>query len=334
MAQKPIEYKYGPRSVALGDFDNDTILDMAIANHIVNKIAVYLGNGDSSFRNPTMYSTGSYSSPYMVTVADFNNDNRSDIAVANFGTNNIGIFHGFGNGSFASQIELSTGSSRPVAIIAADFNNDSLLDIATANYGTHSVSIFYGYGHGNFSPPITYSTGYDSLPISLAAGDFNNDNYLDLAIANYGTNNVGVLFGNSNTTFEKQITFSTGLASHPYSIAIGHFNDDGFVDIAIANSGTHEIGVLLNNGNRTFANQATYSVGSASPYAVGVGDFNQDNRLDIVITNSGIENIGVLLGYGNGHFENPIIYSTESYSSISVAIADLNKDHRLDIVVV
>ncbi|CAF1324737.1 unnamed protein product, partial [Rotaria sp. Silwood1] len=281
-----------------------------------------------------MYSTGSYSNPYMVTVADFNNDNRLDIAVANFGTNNIGIFHGFENGSFASQIELSTGSSRPVAIIAVDFNNDSLLDIATANYGTHSVSIFYGYGHGNFSLPNTYSTGYDSLPFSLAAGDFNNDNYLDLAIANYGTNNVGILFGNTNRTFEKQITFLTGFASHPYSIAIGHFNDDGFVDIATANSGTHEIGVLLNNGNRTFTNQATYSVGSASPYAVGVGDFNQDNRLDIVITNKGLENIGVLLGYGNGTFSKPLIYPTGSYSSISVAIGDLNKDHRLDIIVV
>ncbi|CAF5126015.1 unnamed protein product, partial [Rotaria sp. Silwood1] len=333
-AQKPIEYNYGPRSVAISDFDNDSVLDMVIANHIANNIAVYLGNGDGSFRNPIIYSTGSYSSPYMVTIADFNNDNRLDIAVANFGTNNIWIFHGFGNGSFASQIELSTGSSRPATIIAVDFNNDSLLDIATANYGTHSVSVFYGYGYGNFSPPITYSTGYDSLPSSLAAGDFNNDNYLDLVIVNYGTNNVGVLFGNSSRTFEKQITFSTGFASQPYSIAIGHFNDDGFVDIATANSGTHEIGVLLNNGNRTFAKQATYSVGSASPYAVGVGDFNQDNRLDIIITNNGIENIGVLLGYGNGHFKNPIMYPTGSYSSISVAIGDLNKDHRLDIVVV
>ncbi|CAF5046448.1 unnamed protein product, partial [Rotaria sp. Silwood1] len=256
------------------------------------------------------------------------------IAVANFGTNNIVIFHGFGNGSFESQIQLSTGSSRPIAIIAADFNNDSLLDIATANHGTHSVSIFYGYAHGNFSPPITYTTGYDSLPSSLVAGDFNNDNHLDLAIANYGINSVGILFGNSNKTFEKQITFSTGLGSHPYSIALGHFNADEFVDIAIANSGTHEIRVLLNNGNRTFANQANYTVGSASPYAIGVEDFNQDNRLDIVITNNGIENIGVLLGHGNGNFENPIMYSTGSSSSISVAIGDLNKEHRLDIVVV
>ncbi|CAF2666127.1 unnamed protein product [Rotaria sp. Silwood2] len=143
------------------------------------------------------------------------------------------------------------------------------------NHRTHSVSIFYGYGHGKFSLPVIYTTGYDSLPSSLASGDFNNDNYIDLAITNYDTNNVGILFENSNRTFEKQIVFSTELDFHPYSIAAGQFNDDEFADIAIANSETHEIGVLLNNANRTFANQATYSVGYASPYTVDVQDFNQ-----------------------------------------------------------
>ena len=226
---------------------------------------------------------------------------------------------------------LSTGSSRPIWINVADFNNDTLLDIATANYGTHSVSIFYGYGNGSFSSPITYSTGYDSLPFSVVAGDFNNDNYLDLVIANYGTNNVGVFLGNGNGTFENQITFSTGLGSHPYSIAVGHFNDDTILDIAVANYGTNNIGVFLGNGNGTFASQTTYSIDTASPYSIGVGDFNQDNRLDLVVTNKGINNIGVLLGYGNGTFANSKMYSTGSVSSISFALGDLNKDNRLDL---
>ncbi|CAF1284143.1 unnamed protein product [Rotaria sordida] len=93
MAQKPVEYKYGPRSVAIGDFDNDTALDMVIANHIMNNIAVYLGHDDGTFKDPIMYSTGSHSSPYMVIVGDFNNDNRLDIAVANFGTKEHFIYH-------------------------------------------------------------------------------------------------------------------------------------------------------------------------------------------------------------------------------------------------
>ncbi|CAF1570793.1 unnamed protein product, partial [Adineta steineri] len=179
----PIEYNYGPQSVAVGYFNNDTWIDMVIANSIVNNIAIYFGYGNTTFSKQIEYSTGLYSTPSMVAIGDLNNDARFDIAVANFGTNNIGMFIGFGNGSFKSQIELSTQSSRPVSITLVDFNNDTLIDIATVNYGTNSISIFYGYGNGAFSIPITYSTGYDSLPAALVTGYFNNDNYLDIVVA-------------------------------------------------------------------------------------------------------------------------------------------------------
>jgi hypothetical protein len=92
----PIEYNYGPRSVAVGDFNNDTWLDMVIANSIVNSIAIYVGSDKTTFSKQIEYSTGVGSTPYMVAVGDLNNDSRLDIAVANFGTNNIGIFIGFG----------------------------------------------------------------------------------------------------------------------------------------------------------------------------------------------------------------------------------------------
>jgi hypothetical protein len=271
MAQNPIEYQYGPRSVAIGDFNSDTWLDMVVVNSIVGKISIYLGDNNGAFPSPFEYSTGLNTAPHMVALGDFNNDLRLDIAVTNLGANSLNIFLGSGNESFVSQIEFSTGISRPVAIHLADFNNDTLLDIATANYGTDSVSIFYGYGNGTVSDSIMYSTGYDSFPYSLVAGDFNNDNYLDLAIANYGTNNVDVLFGNSNGTFANQIIFSTGFDSHPSSITCGHFNEDTFLDIAIVITGIHKVAVLLNNGNGTFANQMIYSIDAVSPYALGVG---------------------------------------------------------------
>ncbi|CAF3654335.1 unnamed protein product [Rotaria sp. Silwood1] len=123
-AQKPIEYKYGPRSVAIGDFDNDTCLDMVIAYHAVNKIGVYLGYGNGNFKSPITYSTGSYSSPYMVTVDDIDNDSHLDIAVANFGTNNVAIFYGFGNGSFCGTDEYTDGTNY-CSHDASDHNHDT-----------------------------------------------------------------------------------------------------------------------------------------------------------------------------------------------------------------
>ncbi|CAF1333784.1 unnamed protein product, partial [Adineta steineri] len=188
--QNPVEYNFGPRSVAVGNFNDDELLDIVVANSIVNSISVFLGYNNGAFASNMTYSTGLYSAPYMVAIGDFNNDHHTDIAVAYFGTNSIGVFLGLRNGSFTNPTVISTGSSRPVWIHVTDLDNDTSLDIVTANYGTDSISIFYGSEDGRFAYPMTISTGYDSSPFSVISADFNNDNHLDLAIANYGTNNI------------------------------------------------------------------------------------------------------------------------------------------------
>ncbi|CAF4827445.1 unnamed protein product, partial [Rotaria socialis] len=73
---------------------------MVVANHIVNDIAIYFRQNGTSFSTPIQYPTGNGSTPYIVAVGDFTNDSILDIAVANFGTNSIGVFLGIGNGSF------------------------------------------------------------------------------------------------------------------------------------------------------------------------------------------------------------------------------------------
>jgi hypothetical protein len=229
----PIEYNYRPQSVAIGDFNNDTWLDLVVANFAADSIAIFLGFGNGSVNRPMIYSTGSGSAPCMVAVGDFNNDHRLDIAVANYGIHNVGIFLGFGN------------SACPLWVLVADFNNDTVLDIVTVNYGTNSISIFYGNGDGSFSQPHTYSTGYDSIPFMVVVGDFNNDKQMDLAIANYGTNNVGILLGINNSTFSNQTAFSTGSYSDPYSIVVGYLNDDDLLDIAVGNHGSNSITILI-----------------------------------------------------------------------------------------
>lgn len=308
---------------------------MVVANHIVNAIAIYFGYGNGAFSDPVQYSTGIHSSPYIVTVADFNKDNQSEIVVANYDTNSINIFLSIGNGSFKKQVELSTGSSHPIWISVSDLNNDNIIDIVTANYGTHSISVFYGYSFPNFSIPRTYSTGYDSFPSSVAIGYLNNDNKLDIAVASYGTDSIKIFFGNENNTFENyQIMISLGISSHPYSISVGDFNADSFLDIVVANYGTRNLGVLLNNGNGSFAKQITYSTGFASPYCITVGDFNKDKHLDLAVTNNGATNIALLIGYGDGKFDDAMMYSSGSTSSISIAIGDLNNDQRLDMALV
>ncbi len=99
----------------------------------------------------------------------------------------------------------------------------------------------YWIGSSTFLAQTTYST--DFYPISVAVVDVNSDNKPDIVVANYGSDNVGVLLNAGNGTFNAQITYSTGSA--PASVAVVDVNSDNKPDIVVANYGSDNVGVLL-----------------------------------------------------------------------------------------
>jgi predicted nucleotidyltransferase len=326
----------GPNSVAVGDLNNDGRLDFVVANGDSGNVGVFLGLGNGTFSSQTTYSVGSGSYPFYIAVADLNKDSHLDIIVCNYWDNTIGIFLGFGNGTFSDQTTYPTGqNSGPKAIAIGDFNNDTRLDIVVANYNSGNIGIFLGYDSGTFSKITTYPTGSNSYPGSVAVGDFNNDNQLDIVVANVGSNNLGIFIGYGNGTFSAMIPYSTGSLSAPVSVVVGDFNKDGRLDLAVANSGTDNIGVLFGNGNGTFSSPTLYSTGSGSePLRLATGDFNNDNQLDIAIANLGSNSFSVLLGFVNGTFFSPLNYFIADGSQPnSIAVGDFNNDSRLDIIV-
>jgi hypothetical protein len=326
----------GPISVAVGDLNNDGWLDFVVLNSDSDNVSVFIGSGNGTFSNQTTYSTGSNSYPYYIAVADLNKDRHLDIVVCNALSSTIGIFLGFGNGTFLGQTTYPADiNSAPVAIAIGDFNNDTQLDIVVANAGSDNIGIFLGYDNGTFASIITYSTGNGSTPYSVAVGDFNNDNRLDIVVANSGTDNLGVFIGYGDSTFSIMIPYSTGSLSEPSWVVVGDFNNDGRLDLAVANSGTDNIGVHFGNGNGTFSNQTTFPTGSGSqPLFVVTNDFNNDNQLDIAIANSDSNSFGVLLGCANGTFFSQLNYFIGNSSQpSSIAVGDFNNDSRLDIII-
>lgn len=324
------------QSVAIGDLNNDRHMDIVVANTGTDTIGLFISKGDGTFEEQKPYSTGSNSRPYSIVVSNFNNDNYLDIAVANYAINSIGIFLGYGNGTFANQTLFSLGSSRPFFISIGDFNNDNQTDIVIANDGTDSIGILFGRGNGSFRNPITFSTGYDSLPYSLVVGDFNRDNQLDIAIANHDTNNIQILLGLGNGSFINQHIYTTLSKSNPSSITMGDMNNDTYLDIIVANNGTRNIGIFLGHGDGSFSPQTVYLIRSNShPEFVAVGDLDNDNILDIAVVDSQNDQVHVLSGSGNGSFRAIATYDTALESHpVSIALADFNNDNQSDIVVV
>ena len=122
----------------------------------------------------------------------FNNDTYLDIVITNCGSDNMGIFLGYGNGSFVNETTYSTDSS-PSSVAVADFNNDTKLDIIVANHGSDNAGILLGHGDGTFRDMIRISMEYGSHPFSVLVGDFNSDGKLDFAVANSGTDSLQIL---------------------------------------------------------------------------------------------------------------------------------------------
>jgi len=190
----PVSAGSEPRAVAVGDFNGDGKLDLAVADAGGNTVSILLGNGSGGFTaaSGSPPSVGGY--PDCITVGDFNGDGIPDLAVTNFASANISILLGNGSGGFsaASGSPLSVGN-RPYAVTVGDYNGDGKPDLAVANYGDNSVIILLGNGSGGFAAATGSPVAVGSEPEAIIAGDFYGTHKLGLAVVNAGENTVSIV---------------------------------------------------------------------------------------------------------------------------------------------
>ena len=284
-----------PYAVVTGDLRATGRSDIVVVDEGLNKVSVFLSNGDGTFAAKTDYALPSGTKPDGIAIGDFNGDGKPDLAVADNGTDQVSIFPNNGNGTFGTRADYSLPSgAAPADVEVGDFNGDGKPDLAVADQGTSQVSVLLNNGTGTFPSHTETTLPSGAAPDGIAVGDLNGDGKPDLAVSDAGSNQVSVLLNGGTGTFSGHAEYSGPAGDSPGWVVIGDFNGDGKPDIAVPDFNTNRVSVFTNSGSGTFGTRADYTVGSA-PASIAAGDFNNDGRLDLVTANSTSGSVSVLL---------------------------------------
>jgi hypothetical protein len=224
-------------------------------------------------------------------------------------------------------------------VALGDFDRDGRLDVVAGSFNT-PVGVLLNttafQAAGNAFSSASYPAGND--PRSVAVGDIDRDGDLDLVVGNLGGVNPGsiaIFRGDGHGGFGPRTDLEVG--SRVRALALGDVDRDGNLDIVYSNGAPVTIGLLLGNGDGTFAPQP--SLGGASASALAISDVNRDGKPDIVagnVTWPDHETVSVFLGDGAGGFPSFTNYATGPGhpNDRTVAIGDLDNDGKPDIVTV
>jgi glucose/arabinose dehydrogenase len=237
-----VDYSVGvaPHSLQLADFNGDNRPDLAVANLGSSAVSVLRNTGNGTFAPAINYAVGA--EPHSIRAADLDRDGDIDLAAVTQADNSVSVLLNSGNGSFATAVSYTTGSV-PKGITIADINNDGNLDLLTANTagnypdsdnpGGNTITVLLGSGNGTFTRSSTHITG--RTPFSLVTADFNEDGRLDVATANWHTNDVGVLINRTSST-PLPPGLAPGLQATPFidiSSQVNNVSDRGLLGLTI-----------------------------------------------------------------------------------------------------
>ena len=227
--------------------------------------------------------------------------------------------------------------------IAVDLNGDGIPDLAAT--GGSRVGVMLGTGDGTFRPRVNYPAGAQSQ--DLAAGDFNSDGRIDLAVSLTSPEfSLALLTGNGDGTFNAPVTFdNTAAQDDSPAIVATDLDNDGRLDVVLAHMlscfvspcvTARNITVMLGFGDGTFQTPFELDVGTGMS-RIAVGDFNSDGIKDLGIAGDQAQ-VYILLGIGNGSFLkqptiNLLTSGTIGVDGTDIDVADLNGDTIQDLVV-
>ena len=331
----------------LGDINNDNNLDIIMIgqgkpNPSANlQSKIYINDGSMNFTeiNPgsiTGISTGA------AELGDIDNDNDLDLIIAGGGLGSpiTKIYQNDGNGSFTV---INPGTLTPVErsdLILGDIDNDGDLDLILSGRSDSSpisaiTKIYKNDGKGVFTE-FNPNSLVDVWLSSLALGDIDNDNDLDLIISGRTGQftTIAKIYENDGIGNFTEINQGS-IYNINGPISLGDLDNDGDLDLILSGYGNSTSGTIVykNDGNGNFT-----EVNNISEYYnildnIALGDIDNDGDLDLFV--STILNwpiISLALNDGTGNFS--ILSNTYfmGMEEAATALGDLDNDGDLDLI--
>lgn len=341
----PVSYSAGNQvfSVAAGDLNSDGIGDL-IASSInsntpvpTGKVVLLLGKGDGTFQPAQTILSNVV--PTGLATGDFNHDGKTDLVVTESTNNTVILMLGDGRGGFSTSTTYQASSGSPLVtdidgdgnldVVIAAGHPDSLTASASINDNAEElITILFGKGDGTLLGAPTWAAG--QVPSGIAAGDFNGDSKLDLAVTSSGSKDLWIFLGKGPGLFQAP-TRLTITGAKPSAIVAAKFNGDANSDLAVADSASNKVHLMLAKGDGTFFPAVSYGVGG-SPNSLVAVDLNGDGNIDLAVASPAAPaGVNILLNDGSGVFQ-PGKTVTAGAAPTTLASGDFNKDGFMDLV--
>jgi hypothetical protein len=345
-----------PGSLVLGDFNGDTLTDVALTDSAADRIRVLDGNGDGSFGATTSFGVGVM--PTGIVAGLFDAGSVLDLAAVNTGGNNFSVALGNPDAAsgFAPATSTTIASSAAVAIgftptdlAAGNLDDGSATDLAVVGFtgGTGRLGVFLGNGDTTFAAPLVTDVG--GRLSSVVIGDFFPDNKNDLAVTDADNNAILILLGNPDAASGFDAPSSYAVGAEPVALVSGLFNTGSVLDLLAVNHGSGDVSAIFGNNDGTFRGLQNTSVNITlalgfTPMSLAATlpdgaqvDFNGDDEFDLAVTGfSGSSGrLAIALGDGNGAFmlQQPLTTIGNSAQLSDVLIADFDSDGKADVAV-
>ena len=231
-----------------GDVNNDGWLDLFLTNSEgkSKQNQLFLNQNGNSFQSIETPANQTNTLSRSVNWVDINTDGKSDLFITNEGKSPNELYLNSGKAPFFLPQQSAIWNELPTGSISAswgDVDNDGDLDLFLANAGYYQEvnnQLLLNDGQGNFTPklesPLTKDGG---CSYGSAFGDFDNDGDLDLMVANgfCQANLENWLYENDGQgNFTSLSAALPNMSNHcSFGLAWGDINNDGFLDLAIAN---------------------------------------------------------------------------------------------------